>query len=123
MPDETKESLIGVSLDDLGKPTVRTVHRDGTEETAPFPDTGPVTDGPQSWRQPRTGPLTERRRGGLTRAEHIIRSLQVEAALVEIFGGNDTIDRSRLKDQAWPALRRLLRAVDYDVDSDQVGPR
>jgi len=109
------DSIIGLTVDELGGPTVKVKHRDGTEETNPLEEESTKhTHSPHTWKQPRTGPLTEEPRFGLTRAEHVARSLRVEAALIEIFGGTGDITKERLEKHSYQALLRIIKAMGYD---------
>jgi hypothetical protein len=79
-------SIIGLVLGKDGKPVgSNTIHRDGSEEQENWPtDSTKSDDRPATWHEPRTSPLTEKKRAGLTRKEHIDRSLRLEAKVVSL---------------------------------------
>lgn len=111
---EESESLLGVTIDELRVASVTHQHRDGTIESRPLEES-PTEKilAPQTWEHPKTRAITEKRRQGLTRAEHVARSLKVEAALVMITG-SEPVDEERLKRHAFPALKEVFKAMGWE---------
>lgn len=79
--EDEDASLIGVSLDELGRTRVSTQHRDGRTDTLVL-ESESWESGPQEWK-PAGGALEERKRGALTRLERIDQSIRMEAAALK----------------------------------------
>ena len=113
MPKEENQSLIGVHFDEHGNLVQNVRHTDGREETSlldtdAFAD-APADERPQPLPAPRTGALTEKLHHGLTRADHVARSVRIECVLLKAFGSPDGC-RGHVVD-APGLLRQLLQAV------------
>lgn len=105
--DDENASLIGVSLDELGRPLVETTHRDGRTDRHPLDESTEWPAGvprPDSWKH-RGGALVEEPRAGLTRAQRVEQSVRVEAALVKHCSTNTGLGITR------ESLPRILAEV------------
>lgn len=115
MSEDAKASLIGVSLDSLGKPQIETIHRDGKSERHPLESTKVQSEtAPQTWERG-AGALTKKadkqdKIGALTREEHVNRSVKVEAALLETLT-TSTGKPIDLKTHAPAILYEMMRSM------------
>lgn len=109
-PDfDENASLIGVTLDDLGSPVVKHKHRDGHVSTEPFPESDRIGD---PWQEPNTAVLVPKERFGLTRQQHMQRSLDIEAAMIKATSSATGANRAeRIKAQAPHLLAAVMEAL------------
>lgn len=107
---DERQSLLGVELE-ADRAVVRTQHRDGSCDTS---ELQPQTDIRSSvCPGSEEHALCERLLRGLTREQHIQRSLRVEAALIKITDGQPQSE-GRLQRLAWPALREVIKAMGWE---------
>lgn len=80
------ESLIGLEITN-GKKTIKTKHKDGTEEVNPF-ETSEINSEtrPQTWNIRKISPLSRKFIHGLSHDGHINRSLRIESIILDAFG-------------------------------------
>ena len=114
------QSLIGLTLDELGQPTVRTTHTDGSVETHPLEQTTKHASdpNPHTWVHA-GGALVAKEAAGLSRSERIDQSLRVEAALVKGFTSPSGI--KNLTDRhARLILLEVLRAMGGEWQAEAI---